>query len=60
MSLLGDPSTINADIYGAGWLFELSGDLDGTLDAAAYYEHLAANWEQTQRMLKKQVHLDDD
>ena len=29
------------------------------MDAAAYHRHLEANWEQTQRLLKKQIHLED-
>ena len=57
--LLNDPSGINVDGYGAGWLFEMAADVSEALDAAAYRDHLAANWEQTQRLLKKQVHLED-
>lgn len=57
--LLNDPSGINADGYGTGWLFEMAADVSGTMDAAAYHVHLTANWEQTQRLLKKQVHLED-
>ncbi len=53
--LLVDPSGINADHYGRGWLFELAGDTAGTLDVQGYYDHLAANWEATQRMLKGQI-----
>ena|SRR5438105_1534740 len=58
-ALLDDPSGINADGYGAGWLFEMAADVSEALDAAAYRDHLAATWEQTQRLLKKQVHLED-
>lgn len=43
--LLSDPSGINADGYGGGWLFEMACDAAGTLDVAAYYDHLAAGWE---------------
>ena len=43
--LLADPSGINADGYGGGWLFEMACDAAGTLDVAAYYDHLAAGWE---------------
>ena len=32
--VLRDPSTINVDGYGRGWLFEMAGDLAGTLSAA--------------------------
>ncbi len=38
--LEGDPSKVNAEPYGAGWLFKVKvadeGDLDGLLDASAY------------------------
>lgn len=57
--LLNDPSGINADGYGAGWLFSMQADLADTLDAEGYHAHLSATWEQTQRMLKKQVHWDE-
>lgn len=57
--LLNDPSGINADGYGAGWLFEMAADPSETMDAAGYYRFLEAHWEQAQRLLKKQVHLDD-
>jgi len=50
--LLKDPSTINVDNYGAGWLFEMEGDLGVTVTVTEYYGFLEANWEKTQRMLK--------
>ena len=53
--VLRDPSTINVDGYGRGWLFEMTGDLAGTLSAQEYYDFLAANWDQTQRILKGQM-----
>jgi len=52
---LRDPSTINVDAYGRGWLFEIAGDLAGTLTAQEYHDFLAANWDQTQRILKGQM-----
>jgi glycine cleavage system H protein len=59
--LLDDPSTINVDGYGRGWLFEMAADLGGrTLDVQGYYDHLAAGWENTQRMLKGQLNKMDD
>src|SRR6478735_48831 len=60
--LLADPSGINADPYGAGWLFEMDADPgEYALDVAGYYAHLEAGWEATQRMLKGQVNsIDDD
>ena len=59
-ALLEDPSTINVDNYGKGWLFELAGELTDTLDVDGYYAHLEAGWEATQRMLKAQVNKSDD
>jgi len=59
-ALLEDPSTINVDNYGRGWLFELTGDLTETLDVNAYYSHLETGWEATQRILKAQVNKSDD
>jgi glycine cleavage system H protein len=53
--VLRDPSTINVDGYGRGWLFEMSGGLDCTLSAQEYHDFLTANWDQTQRILKSQM-----
>lgn len=50
--LLKDPSAINVDNYGAGWLFEMNGSVDDTLGVQEYHDFLAANWEKTQNMLK--------
>jgi glycine cleavage system H protein len=58
--LLDDPSTINVDAYGRGWLFELTGDTAGLLDTQAYADHLAAGWENTQRLIKGQLNKADD
>lgn len=54
-ALLEDPTAINLDKYGAGWLFEL--EVSGTefLEPANYIEHLAAAWEVAQRTIKGQV-----
>ena len=54
-SLLKDPSTINVDKYGAGWLFEIDGAGDALLSPAQYLDHLAAVWEVTQRTIKGQL-----
>lgn len=59
-ALLEDPSTINVDNYGRGWLFEFTGELADALDVDAYYSHLEAGWEATQRILKAQVNKTDD
>ena len=50
--VLKDPSAINVDNYGAGWLFEMHGDQADTMTAQEYHDFLEANWEKTQRMLK--------
>jgi len=50
--LLKDPSGINVDGYGAGWLFEMEGDSGLLVSVAEYYAFLDANWEKTQQMLK--------
>jgi glycine cleavage system H protein len=59
-ALLEDPSTINVDNYGRGWLFELAGDLTDTLDVNDYFTHLESGWEATQRILKAQVNKSDE
>ena len=50
--LLSDASPINLDGYGAGWLFDMTGDQAGTMTVAEYYRFLDENWEKTQRTLK--------
>ena len=56
--LLKDPSAINVDNHGAGWLFEMDADESGLLSPGEYHDFLAANWEKTQRVLKGQVNLE--
>ena len=53
--LLKDPSGINVDNHGAGWLFEMAGGADGLMDVQQYHEFLAAGWENTQRILKGEI-----
>src|SRR5947209_13845515 len=53
--VLRDASTVNVDGYGRGWLFEMTGDVAGTMSAQEYHDFLAANWDQTQRILKGQM-----
>jgi glycine cleavage system H protein len=50
--LLRDPSAINVDTYGPGWLFDMDGDASATMTVAEYYQYLEAGWETTQRILK--------
>jgi glycine cleavage system H protein len=53
--LLSDPSAINVDKYGEGWLFEIEGSGEPLLAPPQYIDHLAAVWEVTQRTIKGQV-----
>jgi glycine cleavage system H protein len=53
--LLKDPSGINVDGYGTGWLFEMEGDIGSTMEPQGYYDYLAAGWDNTQRILKGQM-----
>ncbi len=53
--LLKDPSAINTDKYGDGWLFELEGETTQLLSPEQYLEHLEAVWEVTQRTIKGQM-----
>jgi glycine cleavage system H protein len=53
--LLSDPSAVNLDKYGRGWLFELVAEQPALLSPAEYIEHLTKVWEVTQRTIKGQV-----
>jgi glycine cleavage system H protein len=53
--LLKDPTPINLDLYGAGWLFEMTGDAAHLMSVQEYHDFLAANWEKTQRMIKGKI-----
>ena len=57
--LLKDPSAINVDKYGAGWLFEMEGDTSPLRDVTDYHAHLAANWEKTQAVIKGKINTED-
>lgn len=52
---LKDPSSINVDGYGRGWLFEMTGSSADLMDVTAYHAFLTANWDQTQRIIKGQM-----
>lgn len=52
--LLDDPSAINTDNYGVGWLFRFETDVT-PLKPQEYVELLEAGWEDAQRHLKGQV-----
>jgi glycine cleavage system H protein len=53
--LLSDPSAINVDKYGRGWLFEMRADQPTLLAPSEYIEHLQSVWEVTQRTIKGQM-----
>jgi glycine cleavage system H protein len=57
--LLKDPSGINVDCYGPGWLFEMTGDTETLMDVQGYHDYLAATWESTQRLIKAQVNKEE-
>ena len=54
-SLLSDPSGINVDTYGEGWLFEIEGSGESLLSAEEYMLHLQASWSVAQRTIKGQM-----
>lgn len=53
-ALLGDPSAINTDCYGAGWLYEFETAAE-LFSPEQYVALLESGWEQTQRMIKGQM-----
>jgi len=60
-ALRNDPSAINTDGYGAGWLFDLDAPETGYMNAEQYLKFLSDNWEKTQAMLKgKMNQIEDD
>lgn len=59
-ALLQDPTGINLDKYGAGWMFELQTELTtdarlALLEPPQYMEHLTTAWEVAQRTIKGQA-----
>lgn len=53
--LVSDPTAINLDRYGEGWMFELAGEDAGLLSPKDYLEHLNYAWEIAQRTIKGQA-----
>jgi len=53
--LLDDPSAINTDKYGQGWLFEVSATSTDLLSAGQYVELLSSVWDKTQQTIKGQL-----
>lgn len=56
--LLSDPSGINVDNYGEGWLFEMHGPGHSLLTPDQYMAHLEASWAVAQRTIKGQINED--
>jgi glycine cleavage system H protein len=54
-NLLSDPSMINVDKYGQGWLFALEGTGEGLLSPEEYLLHLEAAWKVAERTIKGQM-----
>jgi glycine cleavage system H protein len=57
--VLKDPSAINVDGYGAGWLFEMEAEAGPLLSSQEYHDYLTANWEKTQRLIKGKINTED-
>lgn len=53
-ALLRDPSGINADNYGAGWLYEFD-TAEPLLSADEYVEFLKTAWDDAQKAIKGQM-----
>ena len=56
--ILNDPSAINVDKYGDGWLFELEQVDDALLSPEEYLVHLENAWGVAQRTIKGQANAD--
>lgn len=53
--VLTDPSLINVDPYGRGWLFAMEGPGEELLSPAEYLVHLESAWTVAQRTIKGQM-----
>jgi len=53
--LLSDPSGINVDTYGTGWLFEMQGPGEALLLPDEYLVHLKASWAIAEKTIKGQM-----
>jgi len=56
-AVLSDPSVINTDGYGTGWLYRFESDAT-FLSAEEYVAWLESKWEETQRVIKGQINED--
>jgi glycine cleavage system H protein len=57
--LLKDPSGINVDGYGEGWLFEMRCSDETLMTVDGYYQYLDENWEKTQRLIKGKINIEE-
>jgi glycine cleavage system H protein len=57
--LLKDPSGINVDGYGTGFLFDMECAGETLWNVDEYYQFLADNWEKTQRLIKGKINTED-
>jgi glycine cleavage system H protein len=53
--LMKDPTAINVDNYGAGWLFDFEPKEGALLTAEEYIKRLEGTWDETQRQIKGQM-----
>ena len=53
--LMNDPSAINVDKYGDGWLFEMDIANNNLMPPQQYVDHLEDVWKKTQRTIKGQM-----
>lgn len=56
--VLSDPSVINVDKYGDGWLFEIEPDGVELLSPQQYIEHLDKAWDVAQKTIKGQANTE--
>ena len=54
-ALIEDPTAINVDKYGAGWLFEMRAEASTLLTPSQYLAHLDEVWIVAQRTIKGQL-----
>jgi glycine cleavage system H protein len=57
--LLKDPSGINVDGYGSGWLFDMECAGETLWSVDEYERFLADNWEKTQRLIKGKINTEE-
>ncbi|HEY8459252.1 MAG TPA: glycine cleavage system protein H [Blastocatellia bacterium] len=53
--LMKDPTAINVDNYGSGWLFDFDPKGCALLTAEDYIKRLEGTWDETQRQIKGQM-----